>query len=550
MFDFGLVESLGVASGLDDAAGAGDLREIEVEVTAVVADVAAATAGAALTNTATVQVFDPDDAGTELTDPDNPTTASETIDVVEPELIIEKTSPIAIGQGDQVAYEVVIRHDPDSSGPAFDLLVTDALDDPFLAFDAGSVAVAGVAGAVVTEVGTGFEVTIPVLDVGESVTITYTATLDAAAPEAESFFNTADLVYDSAPGDGGRAQTAEDTARVATVPAIDKTLDSTSFGETADPELGLGEVATYRIEIFLPEVLNEDVTVTDTLPVGLTPLAGGVRIIEVGGQLSENGGGAVTDLFAPEIVIAGQTVTVAFEDIDNAFDGVVDTGDRIVIEIDAVVDADLAQNPDGTALENTAALGLTAGGTDFSVEDPEEITVVVPDLALTKSADPAGDVDAGDVVTFTVEIANTGTGPAYDLAIEDLMSDAGLSLVPGSVSASDGSAAVEVANGDGTLGFTLDVPLVDAGETLVITYQAVVQDAAEFNGQVENQARIVSFDTNPGEAGDGGFVDEVTFVSDPDDPDDPLLDTAVVTTVGVELSKETSAGATSEGETG
>ncbi|MEO1495471.1 MAG: hypothetical protein AAFV19_25325, partial [Pseudomonadota bacterium] len=258
------------------------------------------------------------DAGTELTDPDNPTTASETIDVVEPELIIEKTSPIAIGQGDQVAYEVVIRHDPDSSGPAFDLLVTDALDDPFLAFDAGSVAVAGVAGAVVTEVGTGFEVTIPVLDVGESVTITYTATLDAAAPEAESFFNTADLVYDSAPGDGGRAQTAEDTARVATVPAIDKTLDSTSFDETADPELGLGEVATYRIEIFLPEVLNEDVTVTDTLPVGLTPLAGGVRIIEVGGQLSENGGGAVTDLFAPEIVIAGQTVTVAFEDIDNA----------------------------------------------------------------------------------------------------------------------------------------------------------------------------------------------------------------------------------------
>ncbi len=548
-FDFGLVESLGVAAGLNDPAGAGDLREIEVTVTSIVADVAAATEGAQLTNTATLQVFDPDDPDTELTDPDNPVTATETVEVVEPTLLIEKSAPVAIGQGDEVEYQVIIQHDPDSTGPAFDLLVEDALSDPFLTLVSGSVSVAGATADPVSEIGDGFEVTIPLLEQGDVATITYRALLEPGAPEAESFFNTAELTFDSAPGDGGREQTIEDDARVATVPAIEKTLDRSSYPETDDPALGLGEVATYRIEIFLPEILNEDVTITDTLPAGLSPVVGGVRVIDVGANLTENGGGAVTDLTVPQVTIAGQTVTIAFEDIDNAFDGVVDDDDRIVVEFDAVVDADPAQNPDGTTLLNAAALNLTAGGDDFEVSDTDEISVVIPELALTKSADPTGDVDAGDEIEFTIEIENSGTGPAYDLAIEDLLADSGLSLVSGSVVSSDGSTANEVNNADGTVGFTLDVPLLDADETLTITYRAIVQDAAEFNGQVENQARVASFDTNPGEPGDAGFVEEFTFVSDPDDPDDPLVDDVEITTVGVALEKETDDTATSQGET-
>jgi len=135
-----------------------------------------------------------------------------------------------------------------------------------------------------------------------------------------------------------------------------------------------------------------------------------------------------------------------------------------------------------------------------------------------------------DVISFTLEIPNSGTGPAYDIAIEDLMLDAGLSLVTGSVVASDGTTAVEVTNADGTVGFTLDVAVLEAGETLTVTYQARVTDAAEFNGSVANTARVASFDTNPGEPGDAGFEGEVVITSDPMNPDDPLIDDAEVAT--------------------
>ena len=453
-FDFGTVLSQGFASGLNDAPGAGDLRTITVSVTAVVADVAAAAAGAQLTNTATLQVFDPD-TGTELTDPANPVTASETVEVVEPVLVLEKTAPIAADQGDVVSYSVEIRHDGTSSGPAYDVVLTDLLSDPNLSFDGvGSVLVSGVTGAMVAASGTGFTVEIPVLDVGDVAVITYTATLDAGAPAAESFPNTATAVFDSDPGPGGREGTVTDDARVSTVPVIDKSVDRTSYNETSGTDLGLGEVVTYRLEVFLPEVLNEDVVVTDTLPVGLTPLA--VRVIDVGVDLSA--AGTVADLTMPDVTIAGQAVTIDFDAILNTFDGDVDTGDRLVIELDAVLDADAVENLDGEVLENQVNLSLTAGGLALGDDDTADVTVVIPELALTKTAAASEPVDAGDVISFTLEIPNSGTGPAYDIAIEDLMLDAGLSLVPGSVVASDGTTAVEVANADGTVGFTLDVP--------------------------------------------------------------------------------------------
>ncbi|MEL6986047.1 MAG: isopeptide-forming domain-containing fimbrial protein, partial [Actinomycetota bacterium] len=154
------------------------------------------------------------------------------------------------------------------------------------------------------------------------------------------------------------------------------------------------------------------------------------------------------------------------------------------------------------------------------------------------------------MISFTLEIVNSGTGPAYDLAVEDLMADTGLSLVTGSVTASDGSTATEVANPDATLGFTLAADVLDAGETLTITYQAVITDAAAFNGQVENTARVASFDTNPAEPGDAGFQGEVVIEADPNDPNDPLTDQAEVALDGVALAKSALEAETGAPETG
>ena len=97
--------------------------------------------------------------------------------------------------------------------------------------------------------------------------------MSSAAPEAESFPNEATVTYDSFSGDGGRVSTDPAEDAVATVPALQKTLDSSSFAETDGIDIGLGEVVTFRLEVVLPEITSEAVTVTDVLPDGMSPLA-------------------------------------------------------------------------------------------------------------------------------------------------------------------------------------------------------------------------------------------------------------------------------------
>ena len=59
-----------------------------------------------------------------------------------------------------------------------------------------------------------------------------------------------------------------------------------------------------------------------------------------------------------------------------------------------------------------------------AVVEPEELTAypALCPLTVTKSVDPAGLVQSGDVVTFTLRYMNTGTKPVSDLAVSDSLS--------------------------------------------------------------------------------------------------------------------------------
>ncbi len=96
----------------------------------------------------------------------------------------------------------------------------------------------------------------------------------------------------------------------------------------------------------------------------------------------------------------------------------------------------------GDILTNTATMVSTAG----VVSDSVDVEVVEPELEIRKyvtdpvtgelvdfDAAPVG--DAGDVFTYTINVDHTpdSTANAYDLVIQDLLSDPRLELVPGSV---------------------------------------------------------------------------------------------------------------------
>ncbi|MEL7087938.1 MAG: isopeptide-forming domain-containing fimbrial protein, partial [Planctomycetota bacterium] len=499
--DFGAV-----VNPFDGSVGADD--EIRVELQAIVTDVAAATDGAVLTNTSALTITP------EGEDPLETQTDTADVEVVEPNLTLEKDGTVAANPGDTVTYTVTMVND--GTGPAYDILVQDLLGDPNLSFEAVTVATIDGAdilgGLTITPTATGFETLVPAVLPGETLVITYDVTLSAAAPDANTFPNTANIDYDTVPdGDpaspSGRVYNNTDDFSVATVPFLVKTATDSNHGETGSGQgspdnldLTVGEEVTYTFEIYLPEILLDSVVMVDTLPPGFEFVSAGLVSV----------GAGITGASAPVITSAGQTVTFDFGVVDNPFDGTIGSDDVITVEVTSRV-LDDALNVDGAVRTNSATLNVDPNGADPFIEvvATEEVDIVEPELTIDKTGPLA--VNPGDAATYTVTIVNTGTGPAYDALIQDTFGDPNLSLVPGSVSLTlEGAPITPTVTETGT-GFEVIVPTIDLGEVVVVTYQGLLDPNAAPAESYPNSA-TVDFDTVPD--GDpnttGGRGDTVT----------------------------------------
>ncbi|MFJ2862962.1 CARDB domain-containing protein [Kitasatospora sp. NPDC087314] len=104
---------------------------------------------------------------------------------------------------------------------------------------------------------------------------------------------------------------------------------------------------------------------------------------------------------------------------------------------------------------------------------------------VAKSVSPTGPVNQGDVLTYTETVANTGTNPATFAGFSDdlsaVLTDG--TLVPGSVTASSGTAAVT--GNTLTWSGTLTAPPA-AGSTVTVTYQIKVNKPDTGNFAVTN----------------------------------------------------------------
>ncbi|MEO0694270.1 MAG: hypothetical protein AAFY90_15500, partial [Pseudomonadota bacterium] len=243
-FDFGPI-----TNPADGSIGADDV--LTFEVTARVIDVAAATAGATLTNDALLTITPQGEP------PLDTQPASADVVIVEPLLTLDKSGPLVVEPGGLVNYTLEITNTGPvggSAGPAYDVIITDSLPSEItlntgtLSFSDGTVIVGSVTA-------TGFTATLPVLDDGQTLTVTYTGTLSATATAPESFENTATVDYDSAPGNNPDERDypqLTDDHRVATPPLLDKSILSTSVPQTlsgefngANPDVNIGEEITY-----------------------------------------------------------------------------------------------------------------------------------------------------------------------------------------------------------------------------------------------------------------------------------------------------------------
>ena len=483
--DFGAVNNPN-----DGTIGPDDIITIRVE--ARVLDVPTAMSGDVVTNTVILDV-DP-------TGPDAPFTSVEAtadIEIVEPELTLEKTGPVAVNPGDTITYTLTLENIGD--GPAYDSLIADTLSDPNLSLVGGTVALSLDGSAImptVNETGTGFDVMVPTILPGQVLVVTYDVVLSESATPAESYPNSASVAYDSVPdGDPdsptGRSNGTDDDHLVATIPTIDKSVVDTSNADTSDgqgdpalADLSIGEEVTYELVLTLPEISMDLVSFTDTLPPGMEV---------VSASISSVGTGITSD--APVITTATGSVVIEFANLVNPFDGSIGADDEIRIEIVARVTDDSANANDGDVLTNTSALTVTPIGEDplETQEDTADVEVVEPAVVLEKDGPLA--LNPGDTVTYTLTMTNEGTGPAYDILVQDALANPSLDLIAVTAATIDGAdilAGLTISPlGDG---FSTLVAALQPGEVLVITYDAVLDAAAPDANSFPNLATI-DYDT-------------------------------------------------------
>ena len=298
----------------------------------------------------------------------------------------------------------------------------------------------------------------------------------------------------------------------ATVSAVDPTVlakavasDSwtTAPSTAGDATLRVGDTVVYTLTATLREGTTNNVVITDTLPAGMA-FDG---VVGINGDTSTPYSSSAPfthgDFSGP--VVSGNTVTFGFGNVTNAADNNA-ANNGFVIQYRARVVNTLAQLPPTQQLQNNAALNYAIGGTAATPKTANAaVNVWQPVLAVSKSGVPAGGdnvLAAGEVVTYTVDIRNTGNAPAYNTQLQDVLPVGMRNAAPVTVSVSLVNAGTALPNltpaynnvtGVATWNFVSGVAsqyAIPAGETLRVVYRAQ-SDASLGAGMVlTNRAQV------------------------------------------------------------
>ncbi len=260
---------------------------------------------------------------------------------------------------------------------------------------------------------------------------------------------------------------------------VDKTLTGTS--DTSDPaapvfaangDAVIGEQARYRVVLTLPEGRSSGAVFSDTLAPGMAFVA--VEAVTIGAGLTSSLGTGATLLAgvtAANFSADGRTFTLALGDLVNT-DTANAAGQTIMVEYRAVI-LNTLPNQAGQTRTNTATFSSNGGA--VTVADTALVTLREPVVTIAVTPDGLA-ADAGDVVTFTVVVANTGGQSAFDVALDNFAMPPGLVYVPGSWTQTAGTPFTLDPAFDANIGAGA-APSANAlapGQTATFTFQATV----------------------------------------------------------------------------
>ena len=272
-------------------------------------------------------------------------------------------------------------------------------------------------------------------------------------------------------------------------PTVSKSVVSTSEASTIGSNVAIGEVVRYRVQVTVPEGNLANFKLVDALPTGLSFLNDGTASAPI---FSSGVSGSLTPATP---TISGSTLTWDFgtltnSDRNNAVD------DTIAIEFNALV-TNISDNIKGKKLKNTATANYTGGSGSGS----ETVFVVEPSISITKVVSPTSNVQAGDILTYTVTVSNAdGHADAFELVLNDALGNLGSnfnlqsvtlpSTLPlGTSSVINNSITNKPSAADGDR-IDLKIDRLNYGQSFSFTYTGVVLTAIQPGTTLTNTANV------------------------------------------------------------
>jgi len=334
--------------------------------------------------------------------------------------------------------------------------------------------------------------TITSIDPATTVSRTYSVTIDDPVVVSTSFTNNAAVAVTSMVGSAtgertsgtGYSDTASDTLNAPLVSIAKAVTPSTAT---------IGDVVTYTVDVTVPaNAIVYDATVLDTLAPGLSFYG-----ITGSSCLSSGGGLCTPNITVTQIgTIGTQTAAFFLGDVDtpasNGEDRIVTiTYEAHILDMgsagDTLVNSANAYGNQTDQIPGTPTTPPVPGSFDVQAT-PATATVTIVEPTLTIDKDVVGQVGdsdtrravAGETLTYTLVVSNTGTSDANNITVTDTPDDR---LIAVSILDGVGYVVDDADPSDGTLQWTIVGP-VAAGDTVTITYD--VQVPATFDSDDEN----------------------------------------------------------------
>ncbi|WP_354486117.1 hypothetical protein [Paenibacillus sp. PvP094] len=363
-----------------------------------------------------------------------------TIPVTLPNVTAVKSASVSdVAVGETFTYTVVTTNG--GIQPINNVILTDSLPAG-TSFVPGSVTVRGGA---VASANPNSGISIGTLTAGSSATVTFQLTVQAL-PASGSLLNRASVSYSSGAFTGISNSNSITTPVYQPIIAINKSASQTNAT--------LGDQLAYTLVVTNSGNIAAQVTVTDTIPTGLTFVPNSVTVNGTARPGTSPLTGITLGSLSP-----GATATVVFR-------------------------ATLNTLPSPPTLENQGTATYTyqlPSGRNLSGSSQSNIVRIsasAPNISISKTVN-IPDATVGDILTYTVIATNAGISAVQNLVISDTPS--GSEFVPGSVTI-NGTAAGSASPVSG-----IAVGTLNSSSSVTVTYQARVTSVPS-TGSVTNRA--------------------------------------------------------------